>query len=160
MTFKAVALSQPLFPPVKRIVLWACHEDRRYVQSLLVHFASCQQTSCFVVWDTTHIPAGSLWQEEIISHLAEAHIVIPLISADFLASPFFAQALPRLLEASYAGSLRILPVILRPCLFQESPLAPLQAANDPSKPLSLLSLGQRELLWVKLIRTILHLSSL
>ncbi len=76
--------------------------------------------------------------------------------ADFLASPFITTfELPYLLNAAESGGTRILPVIIHPCLFQESPLADFQAINKPTRPLSLLSFGAREQVWVSLVRSLI-----
>src|SRR5262249_7574746 len=106
----------------KQVFLCYSHEDFRYASRLRTHLASCQQISGLITWDDSQIQAGSLWPSAIASQLSAAHFAVLLISADFLASSFITTfELPRLLNAAQSGGTRILPVIVRPCLFEESP---------------------------------------
>jgi hypothetical protein len=143
--------------PRKRIFLGYCRKDYRYAQRLLVHLASCQQTSGLRVWDDSQILAGSPWKIEIASATETAHFAVLLISADFLASSFITTfELPRLLNVAHVSGTHVLPVILRPCLFEESPLAAFQAVNNPAQPLSLLPSSMREQIWVTVVRTLIQ----
>jgi TIR domain len=111
------------------------------------------------VWDDSHIQPGSLRQSAIDSALAKADFAIPLVSADFLASSFITTVeLPRLLSAAQSGGTRILPVIVQPCFFEGSLLAPFQAVNDPTRPLSGLPVPVRETIWVSVVRKLIEAS--
>lgn len=77
-----------------------------------------------------------------------------LISIDFLNSQFIADnELPPLLAAAESEGVKILPVILRPCILPES-LSQFQAINSPSRPLSKMKGYEREELWVKVANAI------
>lgn len=83
-------------------------------------------------------------------------MAILLVSADFLASKFIAEnELPPLLAAAVAGGTVVVPVILSPCLFDESPLSRFQAVNHPSMPLSRMKPYERDEIWVEVIRFII-----
>lgn len=149
--------SQEILVSPKQVFLCYCHKDLSYAERLLTHFASCQKTSGLAVWDDSQILPGSLWHNELACALATAHFAVLLISADFLASPFLTtQGLPQILHAAYAQTTSIFPVLLTPCLFEESSLSPFQTFNSSSKPLSSLSPSQRDALWVRLVRTIIQ----
>jgi hypothetical protein len=67
-------------------------------------------------------------------------VAVLLVSVDFLASKFIAEEeLPPLLKAADKGEVKILPVILMPSGFENSPLAKFQAINSPKKPLTALN---------------------
>jgi hypothetical protein len=143
--------------PHKQVFLCYCHKDLRYASRLRIHLASCQRISGLTIWDDSQIQAGSLWKSEIASQLSVAHFAVLLISADFLASSLITTfELPYLLNAVQSGGTRILPVIVRPCLFEESPLAAFQTINNPARPLSQLSSSAREQIWVSVVRTLIH----
>jgi TIR domain len=149
--------SGELVTPHKQVFLCYCHRDLHYAQRLLVHLAGCQQNSGLTIWDDSRIRAGSLWKSEVASALAMAQFAVLLISADFLASSFITTfELPCLLNAAQSGGTRILPVILHPCLFEESRLATFQAVNNPTRPLSQLPSSAREQIWVSVVRTLIH----
>jgi TIR domain len=141
----------------QRIFLCYCHKDRLYAERLRVHFACCSQPAELVIWDASRLPAGSLWKDELTHALMTTTCAVLLVSADFLASSFITSyELPRLLDMAQAGGTRILPVILRPCLFEESSLAPFQAVNSPARPMSSLSNTLREEVWVSVVRQIIR----
>lgn len=136
----------------QQVFLCYCRKDRRFAERLLVHFAGCQQVSGLAIWDDSQIQAGSLWEDEIASALEMASFAILLVSADFLASRFITTVeLPRLLSSARSGGTRILPIIVQPCFFEGSPLAPFQAVNDPTQPLSCLPVPAREEVWASVV---------
>jgi hypothetical protein len=122
-----------------------------------VHLKPLERTDVVDCWNDTRIAPGSNWQEEIRQALASTKVAVLLISADFLASDYIADhELPPLLEAAERGGAVILPVILSPCLFQETPeLSRFQAVNDPARPLVDLPPGEQEQVFLKVARTIL-----
>ncbi len=62
---------------------------------------------------------GEDWQEIIEKDLSEADAAIPLISASFLASDFIRNmVIPRLLEYKNKKNLKIFPLIVSPCPWQ------------------------------------------
>jgi hypothetical protein len=137
----------------KQVFLCYCHQDLRYAKRLRVHLASCQRISGLTIWDDSQIQPGSLWESEIASALEMACFAILLVSADFLASRFITTIeLPRLLSSAKFGGTRILPIIVQPCFFEGSPLAPYHSVNDPTRPLSRLSVPAREEIWVSVVR--------
>lgn len=94
------------------------------------------------MWDDTKINASAKWLDEIRAVLVSSKVAILLVSADYLASEFINnEELPNLLlSAENENGVRIIPVILSPCRFLETPsLARFHAANPPSKPLKGLS---------------------
>jgi hypothetical protein len=90
--------------------------------------------------------------------LNSAKVAVLLISADFLASDFIAEnELPPLLTAAEKGGMLILPLILKPSLFDETKsLSKFQSVNQPSEPLIKLPPGEQEDYLVKLSKFILN----
>jgi hypothetical protein len=141
-------------PPLKRLFLCYCREDLRSAKRLQVHLAGCQSMHQLAIWDSTRLFPGSSWRSHVSHTLASAQVAVMLVSADFLATPLIVTyELPSLLEAAQTRGTHIFPVILSPCLFEESPLAPFQPVN-PGQPLNLLSCSQRDTIWVTLVRAI------
>lgn len=106
-------------------------------------------------WDDTKIKPGMEWRKEIEAALGRARIALLLVSADFLASDFINNhELPPLLDRAAADGVRIIPVLLRPCLFQLSELSKYQAVPGPDRPLSGLSANEVESELVKLAMTL------
>jgi hypothetical protein len=69
--------------------------------------------------------------------LNSARVILLLISADFLASPYcYDVEMKRALERHEAGEVRVIPIILRPCDWHASPFSKLQALPKDGKPVT------------------------
>lgn len=132
------------------------HKDRRWLERLQVHLKPLERLGGATRWDDTKIDPGSQWRDEIKCAIESARVVVLLVSADFLASDFIAQnELPPLLAAAKGKGSVVLPVIVSPCRFKETPsLSSFQAVNDPLRPLSSLSKSQQEQVFVTVANTI------
>ena len=95
-----------------------CHQDKEYIDRLLVHLKPLEQDGRVDLWVDTGIHAGDLWKKEIEKALEQSSIAILLVSADFLASDFIRNnELPPILKSAESKGTRILPVVLKPCRF-------------------------------------------
>ena len=105
-----------------------------------------------VPWDDTQIRAGARWRNEIATSLTSARVAVLLVSAEFLASDFITKnELPPLLESARSKGLIVIPVVVSPCRYEQTPaLASLQSINPPSKALSRLRKADSEEYFVKL----------
>ena len=144
-------------PTRNKVFISYSHKDKLWLERLQVHLKPLERQGLVERWDDTRIAPGSKWQEEIRQALAATKVAVLLISADFLASDYIAEhELPPLLEAAERDGAVILPVILSPCLFQETPeLARFQAVNDPARPLVDRPRGEQEQTFLKVAQTIL-----
>ena len=128
------------------------HDDEKHLRRLKKHLRPFEREDLIKVWSDNNIKASQQWREEIQSALQRAAVAILLVSADFLASDFVInEELPPLLDAAQSEGVKILSIILKPCLFTSFPsLSKYQAINDPAKPLILLDEAQSEQIWVNL----------
>ena len=111
------------------------HADEGLRQELDKHLASLKHQGIISVWHDRRIPAGEEWARDIDVNIKSAQIILLLISADFVASPYcydieVAEAMCR----HDAGDAVVMPVILRPCDWQDLPFGKLQAATRDGKP--------------------------
>ncbi len=92
----------------------------------------------FEVWHDRRIAAGEDWYRAIEKALNEASVAILLISADFLTSRFIlGEEVPRLLNRRLGEGLPVIPLILKPCLWQRvNWLKGIQARPKDGRPLS------------------------
>lgn len=135
------------------------HQDSGYLTQLQRHLKASQNVGLAIdAWDDTRIKGGRDWKKEIENALASATIGIILISIDFLASDFIMNnELPSLLQSAENNGLTILPLIIKPCDYQETPLSKFQALNDPKQTLSELSEPEQERCYLKLMKRIREL---
>lgn len=113
------------------------HEDEQYREELVKHLAALQRQGIVSGWHDREIRAGREWAQEIDEHLNRASVIVLLVSSDFLASDYiFDVELKRALARHDANEARVIPIILRPCDWQSTPLARLQAVPKDALPIS------------------------
>jgi AAA-like domain/NB-ARC domain/TIR domain len=80
-----------------------------------VHLVSLERQGKITAWHDRAIEAGQEWAYEVKTHLESAHIILLLISPDFLASEHcYDQEMQRAMERHEAKTAIVLPIILRP----------------------------------------------
>ena len=121
------------------IVVSYSHEDATWMKKVRDHLRPVSQSLDVELWDDTALRVGEEWKPQIWDAFAAAKVVIPLISAAYLASDFTASTELPLVKAATSGGATILPLIVGYSDFQHSPWAQFQAANDPNQPLESLS---------------------
>ena len=95
-----------------KVFLSYSHVDEEFKNKLDVHFAP-------------------------LRHLNEDEIIILLISADFINSDYcYEIEMQRALERMKNSDAIVIPIILRPCLWQETPLKDIQALPKDGTPVS------------------------
>ena len=110
--------------------------DERLRDQLDKHLKLLQHEGFLRSWYDRNISAGKLWDKEIRTHLNAAHIILLLISADFLDSDYCDEVeVQEALRRHRAGEARVIPVILRPCDW-ESSFGYLQALPKNGKPVT------------------------
>src|SRR5437868_9444959 len=74
----------------KRVEIFCCYarKDQLLLTELKNHLRLWEQLHLITIWADTDISPGTNWQQEIMSHLNSAHIILLLISPDFLASEY------------------------------------------------------------------------
>ena len=148
-------------PLVKRTRIFVSysHKDAQWLERLRIHLKPLEREGLIDLWDDTRITAGSLWREQIYAALDCARVAVLLISADFLASDFITDnELPPLLDAAVNDGCTILPVLVQPSLFEQTPqLSRFQTVNRNNRTLAEMKDAERENLLVTLAKEIASL---
>jgi hypothetical protein len=80
-----------------------------------------------VIWCDRDINPGQERAKELKKGMSTAHIILLLVSADFLASDYcYQQQMQHALERHEAGETCVIPIILRPSDWKKTPLGKLQ----------------------------------
>jgi len=112
----------------KSVFVSYSHRDERYRQKMNVAFAQLRRSMRITIWHDRKIMPGQEWDQEIGEKLETADIILLLVSPDFLASDYaYGREMQRALERHKSGSAKVVPIILRPCDWHDSPLGVLQA---------------------------------
>ena len=133
--------------PVRDLIFISySHKDKPWLERLKTIMAPFMRQGQLSVWaDTDIAPGGNILWWNIEQGLARARVAVLLVSPDFLASRFIVEHdLPPLLQAAEREGVKILPVLLRECLWRETELAQYEFAFLTDKPLAALSKAGRD----------------
>ncbi len=107
------------------------HKDDELRQELSSHLSSLTRQNLIKPWDDRAIDAGAEWAQEIAQNLERAEIILLLVSANFMISDYcYGTELTRALERHQVQTVQVIPIIIRACDWQESPLGQLQAIQS------------------------------
>jgi hypothetical protein len=112
------------------------HHDEAHLLEFKKHTAVLERSGMIKAWTDRDISAGTDWEQEIDQHLLNDDIIVLLISADFFHSDYCSsRELAAALERHRSGQARVIPVIVRDCLWKDSPIGFLQAIPKDGQPI-------------------------
>ena len=100
-----------------------CHRDEGFKDQLMGAMAPLKETTNITPWEDRKLLAGQDWNTEIRKQLRNAHVVLLLLSPDFLASRYCREVETKVaLEMHKKLETIVVPVFLRPCYLNNSNL--------------------------------------
>jgi formylglycine-generating enzyme required for sulfatase activity len=113
------------------------HQDEDLQRKLEIQMAVLRRAGTIAEWHDRKLEPGDDWKGQIDRHLTSADIVLLLVSPDFIASDYcWGEEMTKALERHCRGEARVIPVILRHCHWQRTPLGSLQAVPKEGKPIT------------------------
>jgi hypothetical protein len=110
------------------------HKDSDLRDRLGTYLAPLRLQNKIIEWYDRKIEPGANWDAEVSAKLESAHLILLLISADFLASEYcFGVEVQKALARLKHGQVRVIPILLRPCLWSESRFSELQIIPRDAK---------------------------
>ena len=128
----------PSTQPHINIFIAYSREDVEYLKRLKTYLKPLSRIyEKLHVWYDGEIVPGEIWDKVIKEHIHNDEIVVFLISADSLASDYFyKEEAAHALERHHKDETIVIPVILKACLWRETPFAELQLLPQDGKPIS------------------------
>ncbi len=110
--------------------------DEALREKIEAHLKVLERQGYLKGWRDRDIEAGGEWATEIDKNLNDADIILLLVSANFLASDYcYGIEMARAMQRHEAGEACVIPVILRPCLWQKASFGKLKALPKDGKPI-------------------------
>lgn len=118
------------------------HKDEHYRKAVAAHFGVIAKHHHVTVWTDKRLQGGDRWRDEIGRVIAQADLVVLLVSQHALTSDFI---LAEEVEPALKASKRVYPILVRDCDWQGVDwLAKLQVRPEGAQPLAGLRPAQRD----------------
>ncbi len=122
--------------PLKLFYCYA-REDKALRNELDIHLSSLKRQNLVTSWYDGEIGPGTEWEKEIDTHLRNADIILLLVTPHFMASDYcYDVEMKHALERHQAGTVRVIPIILRHTFWQDAPFHSLQILPTDAKPVT------------------------
>lgn len=113
------------------------HEDEEMCNELLKHLSVLKRDDTISIWHDRKITPGEQWKGIIDQRLNSANIILLLVSPDFVSSHYcYDIEMKRALSMHVDGVARVIPIILRPVDWFDTPMSNIQALPKDAKPVS------------------------
>lgn len=123
----------------QNLKIFVCYADKDKMlrHKLDTHLSSLKQNYQAIQWLDQDILPGREWIKEIQKYLDAAHIILLLISPDFLASDYWSRiGMQRALERHREGTAYIIPILLRYADWRTTPIGELNALPSNGEPIT------------------------
>jgi TIR domain len=88
------------------------------------------------LWEKRLISPGANWEQDIATYLHQAHLILFLVSPDFLASDRCYEEMEWAIRRSETGEASVIPVLIRhTASWQETPVGKLEPLPADLKPI-------------------------
>lgn len=135
--------TKPLSPETSnaiRIFFSYAHEDEPLRDELAKHLSLMKRRGLIEEWHDRQIVAGEVWASQVDEYLNTSHVILLLISADFLSSDYcYGVEMERALERHKAAddACVVIPIILRAVDdWASTPFSSLQLLPKDGKPVT------------------------
>lgn len=113
------------------------HADEEWRMKLGRQLSPLERQGLITAWHDRMITPGQEWAAVIDEKIDAAQVVLLLVSDDFIASSYcYDQEMRRATERHAAGECRVIPVILRPVLWEETQFARFQVLPRGGVPVT------------------------
>ena len=121
----------------KKIFISYSHKDEEHRESFEEQLAILKRKNIISVWHDRKITAGDCWAGKIDGNLESADIIVFLISPSFLSSDYCADVEVKMaMQREENGFAKIIPVIVRPCDWNDCEFAKFQVVPKGAKPIT------------------------
>jgi hypothetical protein len=121
----------------QQISIFCCYarQDQSLVIRLKNHLKIWERQNLITLWTDTDIAPGTNWENAIAHQLDHAHLILFLVSPDFLASDYcYSTEMMHAMKRYETGEVCVLPIILRHCAWEDALFGKIQALPTNAEP--------------------------
>lgn len=124
-------------PSPTSIFCAAAQSDAALLAEWETHLTPLQQAGHITLWSEQHIELGTVPRmQQIHNHLDHADFIILLVSATFFADDACVALMERAIERAKTSKAYLIPLLLRPVAWRESPLASFPCVPSNNRPVT------------------------
>ncbi|WP_414568325.1 TIR domain-containing protein [Nostoc sp. CCY 9925] len=113
------------------------NKDKDLLDEFIKHLAILERQGKITAWYDSLIKAGEEWKTQIEEQLESAQIILLLISPDFMASDHcYEIEMQQAMARHNQGTAQVIPIILRPSNWIDSPFSMLQVLPKDARPVT------------------------
>lgn len=129
-------ISKNSMSQLPKIFIAYAREDASYLERFRKPLNVLRRNGhCRIFFDGEIIP-GERWDDRLKAELHQADIFVLLVTDDFLDSDYINDVeLPKALEKEKAGKAKVVPIILRPCMWEYTLLSQFQVVLHEGQPI-------------------------
>ncbi len=123
----------------RSLELFYCYarEDRALRDELNKQLTDSRRSGLITTWYDGEIIPGTPWEKEIKTHLKNAHVILLLVSADFISSDYcYGKEMQSAMKRHNANEARVVPILLRPTVCNNAPFNVLQMLPSDALPVT------------------------
>ena len=125
------AKKETIMPTPLDVFISYAHEDRVLKDELIKHLSNLQHQGLIKAWHDGNLIAGTAWEQKVIEHLHAAHLILLLISKDFMASDFcYSTEMEQAMARHHANQARVIPILLRQTNWTGAPRSPTSPGSN------------------------------
>src|SRR5205809_2078711 len=114
------------------------HKDSTMLEFLHKHLIQLQRDRLISAWTDNEIPAGGKISKSISKELNSSELFVALVSPDYIASGYcYNVEFDAALKLEEKGEITIVPVIIEPCDWLNTPFKEFKALPKDGKAISL-----------------------
>lgn len=115
-----------MLDPIEVFISYA-DEDSELRRELETHLAVLERDGTITIWSDWAIDGGTEWAPETRRRLSGAHVILLLVSSNFVASRWcYEEEMRDALGRHDKGTAVVIPIIIRECHWEAAPFAKLQ----------------------------------
>ena len=113
------------------------HLDENFRTELDIQLTILRNKGYLDWWSDQRLVPGDEFEQQILDQLKSSNIILLLISSYFLASPFcWTIELAEAIRRHDEGTARVVPIFVRVCNSEETPVAKLHGVPPKEKPVA------------------------
>ncbi len=113
------------------------HEDEDLMNDVRRQLVIFEREGQIRKWHDRMIPAGEEWESHIDRRIRQAQIILLFVSPSFIESKYcYDIEVNEALKRHESNEAHVIPIILRPCAWEEAPFSKLQALPRDGRAVS------------------------